>query len=67
MQNVLEYMDFNAYYTQFISKNPVLSYFESLSFSIYDWTLLFALLFLIIEILDDVVEGRMNRMRITEM
>lgn len=66
MQNILDYMEFNAYYERFISNNPVLSYFEALSFSIYDWTLVFAILFVSIEILDDIIEGRMNKGRISE-
>ena len=66
MSNILDYMEFTAYYEQFIINNPVLSYFEALSFSIYDWTLVFAILFVSIEILDDIVEGRMNKGRISE-
>lgn len=66
MNNILDYLDFNAYYVEYVYNNPVLGYFEALSFSIYDWTLLFAILFITIEILDDVVEGRFGKRRFSE-
>ncbi|MCZ4282229.1 sterol desaturase family protein [Kiloniella laminariae] len=42
------------------------TYIEYISFDIYDWTLLFALLFLTIELLDEIVTKRLNGERILE-
>lgn len=67
MQNILDLIDFNTYYQKFIVDNPVLSYFENLGYSIYDWVLVFAVLFVLIEIIDDVIERRMDGHRIGEI
>ncbi len=43
-----------------------LQYFEAISFSVYDWVLLFALLFLALELLNDLVTGRYSGERLLE-
>ena len=53
-------------YGDYIGSEYLLAYFEALSFSAYDWTLVFAVLFLIVELADDLVEKRMNKERAGE-
>ncbi|RDE18380.1 sterol desaturase family protein [Motiliproteus coralliicola] len=43
-----------------------LVYFETISFSVYDWVLIFALLFLALELLNDLVTGRFSGERLLE-
>lgn len=45
---------------------PLLEYFEFIGFDLYDWTLVFALGFLLLEILDDVLESRLDGRRLGE-
>ena len=44
----------------------VLVRYVALSFSAYDWTLVFAALFLFVELVDDLIEKRINKERIGE-
>ena len=53
-------------YGDFMESGAVLAYFEALSFSAYDWTLVFAVLFLLLELSDDTIEKRMSKARIGE-
>ncbi len=66
MKNILDQIDFYTYYEKFIISNPILAHFETLTFSIYDWTLVFAVFFLAIEMIDDIVERRINKARFAE-
>lgn len=53
-------------YGSFMESGAVLARFEALSFTAYDWTLLFAVLFLIVELADDLLARRLNRERVGE-
>ncbi|MDD9892518.1 MAG: sterol desaturase family protein [Gammaproteobacteria bacterium] len=58
--------DFEQYYVDAVYGNPLLAYIETLSFSVYDWTLVFAIAFLSLEILNDVVTKRASGSRFVE-
>ena len=53
-------------YGGFMESGAVLARFEALSLTAYDWTLVFALLFLTVEHADDLFAKRLNRQRLGE-
>lgn len=55
-----------AYLYQGAQFNTLTDYLEKMSIDVYDWTLVFALLFLTIELLDEGISRRLNGERMSE-
>lgn len=66
MWELLDLIGTQDAYGNYTESVYVLIRYVALSFSAYDWTLVFAALYLFVELVDDLIEKRMNKERIGE-